>query len=419
MTARHPDPTWWTRETFEGVPLDHFLQKHDLGAIFRFLRSRGFSRHVIAAMAGLSETRIRAISHGTQRVTAYEVLTRVADGLHVPRELMGLSHHRQPPPSGPTTELDLAHQLLQAASTGVSQDMVTAWNDRVDQLGRATRSESPDVLADQLVSGTVQLAPLINDNRIPARHRLELRHNTARIAGLTALTLLKTGDRHRSEHWFATANQLTDESTSPQLQSWIDAQHAYAAFYHADIASALTLAERARARGTGVGAALAAALLARAHAAVGDHRGALSALDAAIELTDRLDPTEAIRSAFGYDHAQLAFHRGNALTALGLHTMARQEHQRALTLYPADDYLDRTLIELDHAESLIHSGEPTHALHTVTAVIRSLTTQRSAGLITDRFGRVLYLVPAAARSHAAYREASQLLRERTTAGARQ
>jgi hypothetical protein len=41
---------------------------------------------------GLSENRIRAILSGTQRVTSYEVLERIATGLEIPRGLMGLAY---------------------------------------------------------------------------------------------------------------------------------------------------------------------------------------------------------------------------------------------------------------------------------------------------------------------------------------
>jgi transcriptional regulator with XRE-family HTH domain len=60
--------------------------------------ARGFSRARLAATTGLSETRVRQISQGRQRVTSYEVLERIADGLSIPRPRLGLA-------TGPDTVL--------------------------------------------------------------------------------------------------------------------------------------------------------------------------------------------------------------------------------------------------------------------------------------------------------------------------
>jgi len=61
--------------------------------VFRFLRSRGFSRAAIAAATGLSETRVRSVAQGRQQITSYEVLERIAAGLGIPRGSLGLAYH--------------------------------------------------------------------------------------------------------------------------------------------------------------------------------------------------------------------------------------------------------------------------------------------------------------------------------------
>src|SRR4051812_19878796 len=85
------DPQWWDTAVFEGQPLVEHLAARDVSALLRFLRTRGFSRARLAAMTGLSETRVRQISQGRQRVTSYEVLERIADGLSIPRPRLGLA----------------------------------------------------------------------------------------------------------------------------------------------------------------------------------------------------------------------------------------------------------------------------------------------------------------------------------------
>jgi hypothetical protein len=68
------------------------LAARDIGAVFRFLRSKGWSLTAMCAATGLKETRIRAVMNGVQRITSYEVLVRVALGLRVPRGAMGLAY---------------------------------------------------------------------------------------------------------------------------------------------------------------------------------------------------------------------------------------------------------------------------------------------------------------------------------------
>jgi hypothetical protein len=90
------DRHWWSSETFDGRPLSEILAAHDIGALFRFLRSRGFSRAAIAGAVGLSESRVRSIMNSGQQVCMYEVLARIADGLDIHRGLMGLAHTSAP-----------------------------------------------------------------------------------------------------------------------------------------------------------------------------------------------------------------------------------------------------------------------------------------------------------------------------------
>jgi transcriptional regulator with XRE-family HTH domain len=89
---RQADPTWWRTGAFDGRQMRDILRRRDIGTVFRFLRARGWSRASIAAATGLTETRVREICQGQQRVTSYEVLERVADGFNIDRGLLGLGY---------------------------------------------------------------------------------------------------------------------------------------------------------------------------------------------------------------------------------------------------------------------------------------------------------------------------------------
>lgn len=94
------EPSWWTSEAFDGRPMTDVLRDRDFGSVFAFLGSRGWSRAAISAATGLSETRVRAILQGKQRITSYDVLERIADGLMIDRGLLGLAYAVRRDPAG-------------------------------------------------------------------------------------------------------------------------------------------------------------------------------------------------------------------------------------------------------------------------------------------------------------------------------
>ncbi|MEJ3748265.1 helix-turn-helix transcriptional regulator [Actinomycetes bacterium KLBMP 9797] len=110
MVRGQPDPdlAWWRSESIDGRPLREVLREHDFAAVFKFLKRRGWSRAALAAATGLSETRVRAICQGRQRITSYEVIERVADGLRIDRGLLGVAFD------------DDAGQLARPSASGVT-----------------------------------------------------------------------------------------------------------------------------------------------------------------------------------------------------------------------------------------------------------------------------------------------------------
>ncbi|GAA1801429.1 hypothetical protein GCM10009682_24170 [Luedemannella flava] len=83
---------WWRTELIEGQPARDVVAARDIGAMLRFLRANGATVLGLSIATGLSETRVRAILSGAQRVTSYEVLERIATGLGIPRGVMGLAY---------------------------------------------------------------------------------------------------------------------------------------------------------------------------------------------------------------------------------------------------------------------------------------------------------------------------------------
>ncbi|MBT8228178.1 MAG: helix-turn-helix transcriptional regulator [Dactylosporangium sp.] len=86
------DPGWWDHASLDGRRMRDVLAVRDVGTVFRFLNGRGFSRANIAALTGMSETRVRQVWNNQQQVSTYEVLERIAQGLRIPRGYMGLAY---------------------------------------------------------------------------------------------------------------------------------------------------------------------------------------------------------------------------------------------------------------------------------------------------------------------------------------
>ncbi|MCA1604227.1 MAG: helix-turn-helix domain-containing protein, partial [Acidobacteria bacterium] len=80
-------PGWYARPELAPV-----LIGHDVGALFRALNDVGVSQRRIAALTGTTQPQVTDIVTGRRaRVQAYQVLVRIAEGLGIPRERMGLS----------------------------------------------------------------------------------------------------------------------------------------------------------------------------------------------------------------------------------------------------------------------------------------------------------------------------------------
>src|SRR5262249_3686829 len=84
------DPAEWERPEMRTA-----LWGRDITTVDRLLQKLGFSQQRIAALAGQSQPEVSAVIHGRQ-VRAYDVLSRIADGLGIPRGYMGLAYTEEP-----------------------------------------------------------------------------------------------------------------------------------------------------------------------------------------------------------------------------------------------------------------------------------------------------------------------------------
>ncbi|MEU4178750.1 hypothetical protein [Streptomyces sp. NPDC026589] len=68
------------------------LIEHDFAAVFALIKKwGGLSQNRIASACQLTPGKVSTITSGSQRVTSFDVICRIADGLHIPGGLLGLA----------------------------------------------------------------------------------------------------------------------------------------------------------------------------------------------------------------------------------------------------------------------------------------------------------------------------------------
>lgn len=109
MEATTPGPL--APEVLDREDLRAALIEHDFAAVFALVKKwGGLSQNRIASACQLTPGKVSTIMSGSQRVTSFEVVCRIADGLRIPGALLGLAsrpwesqqtqQQRQPVPGG-------------------------------------------------------------------------------------------------------------------------------------------------------------------------------------------------------------------------------------------------------------------------------------------------------------------------------
>jgi transcriptional regulator with XRE-family HTH domain len=81
-----PAPAEW-----EDSVMQNLLREHDFAGVFSSLGTRGCSQVVIAACCGITQPQVSAIAGGKRSVISWELISRIADGLDIPRGYVGVA----------------------------------------------------------------------------------------------------------------------------------------------------------------------------------------------------------------------------------------------------------------------------------------------------------------------------------------
>lgn len=288
----------------------------------------------------------------------------------------------------------LRHSMNESFDTSVPQHTVENWHYVADSYGRAYRITPPFRLLIDISKDLAELHALTN-RRLPGEQYRALCHAAARMAGLLATTLINLDNYREARLWFHTATRAAEKSEDNAVQAWVLVRQAVSALYWGDPWGSVELVHRAEqlARNSScIAAAWAPAVRARALAQIGDAEAARTALHKAEAAYTHLEARPHEQYAYGYTAAQLHFYRSNTLTILG-DKAAYEAQDAALAHYSSREYLDPSLIHIDHMLCLARDGEAEEAADYARKFITNLPPQHRSPIILSR-ARELTALPA-------------------------
>jgi hypothetical protein len=277
-------------------------------------------------------------------------------------------------------------------NASVSPTMLDQWEETVQGYGQQYMSTPPLRLLCDVLLDFSEVRRMC-EQRQPIELQERLCRIAAQLSGLSGVIMIDLGDHRLSRSFFRTARTAADETGDRGLRAWVSVREALVPMYYGDPRESLHLARRAQdlaGRAPSVAGAMAPIVEARAlgmlvkrgrNEAVPSAKRALARGQAVFS---QLGKDQVKDTAFGYTERQLAFHMGDTYTNLGDHGNAEETLRKALTLYPATEELDRTLIWLDRASCRLQEGEPEEALRTAKETILAVSEAHRTDIVIHR-----------------------------------
>jgi hypothetical protein len=293
-----------------------------------------------------------------------------------------------------------ARQGINAALTGSDAGDLAYLDGAFERHRGGYRGRPPTVVLTQMRDDLDLLRDVLSRPHAAAA-RADLARTAAGITGLVAIIQHDRSDQRDSHGWFTTAEQAARESGDRQMLAWALARHAMVPLNYGAPKAAADLAGRARVEAgpnPSAAAALAAAVNARALAAIGDQRGALRSVADARLIAEHLDGTQAADTWFGYPLQKHHVHLSQAFTLLGRTREAYAEQEAALALTRSPSVMTRALLEMDAAICLHTDGDPTAAADKAVAIWERLPEAYRDGLVRARAETLHQVLPGAAHA---------------------
>jgi hypothetical protein len=430
-------PAQLRNEFFETDELRAAFESQHIGKVLKAYRNhphhlrlygKALNQELLGRWLGLNQAQVSKIENASEPEQNLKTLRNYARILHLPPHMLWFDYPGQSrlsiqqssivagalivPASQDRGVEPLRRRLHDLFAGGeVSSASVDDWELIVARYGLATKDRPATLLLGDLAADIAELERIMAQcHSLSALRRLT--RVAANLSGLMCLTLVKLDDRQDFRRWARTARIAANEADDAVTYSWVLAQEAYGHFYSDDFAEAVNVAQHAQAvvpNSACVGAVLAAALEARAQAALGRADETRSALRRAETLLSNLDMATAAPSAFVYNEAQLRFHESNALTHLGDTRAAWLSQERALELVAPTDFMDRAFTRLDRAMCLATDGDASEASLYARDTLLDLSGAQRLGIIAGRARQIVAAIPSATRTMPPVRELTDLL----------
>jgi transcriptional regulator with XRE-family HTH domain len=411
----------WASDAFlERDDVQEALRSRDFGALFRLLtRCHGASQTQIAATTGLTQARVsRLMSGAKERVVHIDVIERIADGLRIPGQMLGLASRAWEQEDGQEGRDPVRRRiLLQAGGSLLVGGVVEALASEPDAMTSAletgsiseTRLGELERAAAGLGVDAVRLPPtqvlpiavghfrrarrLLKEHQRTG-HRVRLIRIGARLATVVGEVLFNEGNFDLAQQWYTTAYRAAVDIGDRYSADIALAGQAYLAIYGDDPRGVVRLLDaRVTARSGTATPALAWlwAFQARACAALGEADEARRAFSCAHKTLDASPGIQVTAGIFSFLPEKLAFYEANAFVALGMTERAQSAADEALRLYDLSETTEPALVRFERASALAQAGELEEASRYAVSTALDPTTYPSITVRTraQAFGALL------------------------------
>jgi transcriptional regulator with XRE-family HTH domain len=428
------DPSVWQEPETRAA-----LRVRDVGTVYRQLKRHGVSQRRIAALTGQSQPEVSEIMRGRQ-VMAYEVLSRIADGLGVPRGLMGLAYDspRMASCAGQTEGgsdverrgfIGLVAKAAVVGLSGAELDSIRVFHEATPMPGRIGHADVSNLETivqffraqdDQFGGGAVKSAVVghlqwatgMLDSPAADDVRGRLRSAIADLHSLAGWASFDLGGYDQANRHFANALVLAKENQQPALAAKVLFQMGRVYLHQKEPESALKIFQLGQMSAQDANSPRAVSLLclntAWAHAEMGNAEHATSLLTRASDELARDSGRETPAWLDFMDDAEIEGISGMTYTALSAHDrsfsdLGIQHASRSFEMRDESDARSRASDLIAIAANNLRAGNITEGVRAASDVLPRLDSVRSSRLM-DR----LTWVRQAANLHPSSGEAREL-----------
>jgi transcriptional regulator with XRE-family HTH domain len=413
MSVEATSPTILRAIVLDRVNVRSALRERDFGALFRAMRQhQGATQAQIAAATGLSQGRISKLMTDPQmRIAHIEVIERIADGLKIPGELLGLAvrdwelEDSEPLSAQRMEDRMLRRTALRAGGALLVGGLVEALDSEPDAMNNALDSSNVsderlryfEATADRLGIDVIQVTPteilgatvshfrsvrrLVREQQKTA-HRIRLIRAGAQYATVVGEILFNQGNFELATMWYRTAYHAAIDAGDQYLADIALAGQSYIPTYGDDPRGVLRITDARLSQGPAPTPAIAWlwGFKAKAHAVLGDAEQARRSIERARSTLAASAPELIRPGIFSFVPEKLSLYEAGAYVVLGEAGPAAAAAQRALDGYDMRETTEPALARFERASALAQAGELDEACRLAASTVLDPRTYPSVSV---------------------------------------